>query len=103
MGEYAGRTAVITGAGSGLGAAMAELFAEAGAKVALLDIDGERAEAQAQALRAGGADAFAQAVDVADKASLAAAAQAGRARFRAGRGLWGDVGVGQFGAGDRVV
>jgi NAD(P)-dependent dehydrogenase (short-subunit alcohol dehydrogenase family) len=39
MGEYSGRTAVITGAGSGLGAAMAEVFAAAGAKLALLDID----------------------------------------------------------------
>jgi len=100
MGEYAGRTAVITGAGSGLGAAMAELFANAGAKVALLDIDGERAEAQAQALRAGGADAFAQRVDVADKASVAAAAAAVRERFGAVHVLCGNVGVQQFGAAD---
>ncbi|HMO67637.1 MAG TPA: SDR family NAD(P)-dependent oxidoreductase, partial [Novosphingobium sp.] len=72
--EYAGRTAVITGAGSGLGAAMAGLFAQAGASVVLLDIDGPRAEEQAAALRAQGADAVALAVDVADRASLAAAA-----------------------------
>jgi len=68
IGEYAERTAVITGAGSGLGAAMAALFARAGARVALLDIDGARAEEQAAVLRAEGADAFALSVDVADRA-----------------------------------
>lgn len=97
-GEYAGRTAVITGAGSGLGAAMATLFARAGARVALLDIDGARAEEQAQALRAEGADAFAMAADVADKASLATAAEAVRARFGAVHVLAANVGVQQFGA-----
>ena len=43
MGEYTGKSAVVTGAGSGLGAAMAALFAGAGARVALLDIAGDRA------------------------------------------------------------
>ena len=102
MGEYAGRTAVVTGAGSGLGAAMAALFAGAGARVALLDIDGERAEAGAAALRAAGHDAFAMRVDVAEKASLAAAAEAVRARFGGCDVLCPNVGVQQFGAIDTL-
>jgi len=103
MGEYAGRTAVVTGAGSGLGAAMAALFAGEGARVALLDIDGTRAEEQAATLRSAGTDAFALAVDVADAAALAAAAEAVRARFGAVHVLCANVGVQQFGAIDRLT
>ena len=49
--EYQGKTVVVTGAGSGLGAAMADVFAAAGARLALLDIDSVRAEAKAAELR----------------------------------------------------
>ena len=103
MGEYTGRTAVVTGAGSGLGAAMAALFAGAGARVALLDIDGDRAEAEAAGLRALGHDAFAWRVDVADKASVAAAADAVQARFGGCDVLCANVGVQQFGAIDKLT
>ncbi|MFC3172636.1 SDR family NAD(P)-dependent oxidoreductase [Novosphingobium bradum] len=103
MGEYAGRTAVITGAGSGLGAAMADLFGEAGANLVLLDIDGPRAEAKAAELRGRGIEAMALPVDVADKASLARAAEAARARFGAVHVLCANVGVQQFGAADTLT
>ena len=103
MGEYTGRTAVVTGAGSGLGAAMAALFAGAGARVALLDIDGDRAEAAAAGLRALGHEAFAWRVDVADKASVAAAADAVQARFGGCDVLCANVGVQQFGAIDKLT
>jgi NAD(P)-dependent dehydrogenase (short-subunit alcohol dehydrogenase family) len=103
MGEYSGRTAVITGAGSGLGAAMAEVFAAAGAKLALLDIDGERAEAKAAELRGRGVEAIAMRVDVADEASLAAAAQAVGERFGSCEVLCANVGVQQFGACDKLT
>jgi len=103
LGEYSGRTAVVTGAGSGLGGAMADLFAGAGAKVALLDIDGERAEAKAAELRARGTEAFAIKVDVADPASVAAAAAAVQARFGACEALCANVGVQQFGAIDKLT
>jgi len=103
MGEYAGQVAVITGAGSGLGAAMADRFAGEGAKVALLDIDGERAEAKAEELRARGTEALAMRVDVADKAEVAAAAEAVRARFGACHVLCANVGVQQFGAIDKLT
>ena len=103
MGEYSGRTAVVTGAGSGLGAAFADLFAGAGAKVALLDIDAERAEAKAAELRARGVEAFAIGVDVANAASLAAAAEAVGERFGACDVLCANVGVQQFGAIDKLT
>jgi len=103
MGEYAGRVAVVTGGGSGLGSAMADLFAAEGAKVALLDIDGERAEAKAAELRAKGTDAFAMRVDVASKAQVQAAADAVKERFGAVHVLCANVGVQQFGAIDRLT
>jgi NAD(P)-dependent dehydrogenase (short-subunit alcohol dehydrogenase family) len=103
MGEYSGRTAVVTGAGSGLGAAMADLFANEGAGIALLDIDGERAEAKAAELRGRGTRAFAMRVDVADKASVEAAAAAVQERFGAAHVLCANVGVQQFGAVDRLT
>jgi NAD(P)-dependent dehydrogenase (short-subunit alcohol dehydrogenase family) len=103
MGEYTGKTAVVTGAGSGLGAAMASLFAGQGARVALLDIDGDRAEAKAAELRDAGAECFACKVDVAEKASLvAAAAQVGE-RFGGVHVLCANVGVQQFGAIDQLT
>lgn len=103
MTEYRGHTAVITGGGSGLGAAMADQFARAGARLALLDIDGERAEAKAAELRDRGVEAIAVTVDVADKASLAAAAAAVLARFGSCEILCANVGVQQFGAIEKLT
>lgn len=103
MTDYTGKTAVITGAGSGLGAAMASLFTSAGANVVLLDIDGERAEANAAELRARGTDCMAMRVDAADKASLQAAADAVRDRYGAAHVLCANVGVQQFGAIDKLT
>jgi NAD(P)-dependent dehydrogenase (short-subunit alcohol dehydrogenase family) len=103
MGEYSGRIAVVTGAGSGLGAAIVEQFADAGARVALLDIDGDRVEAKAAALRENGVDALGMRADVSDEASLAAAVEAVRARFGSCEILCANVGVQQFGAIDKLT
>lgn len=62
------KTALVTGAGSGLGAAIAARMADTGYRVALLDIDGEAAERQAAALPG----AIGLACDVTDEARVIA-------------------------------
>jgi NAD(P)-dependent dehydrogenase (short-subunit alcohol dehydrogenase family) len=103
MDDYRGRAVVVTGGGSGLGAAMADLFAGQGAKIALFDIDVERAEAKAAMLRQGGTVALAVRVDVSDKISVLAAADAVRAHFGEVHVLCANVGVQQFGAIDTLT
>ena len=103
MAQYQGKTVVITGAASGLGAAMADVFAAEGARLVLLDIDGERTEAKAAELRSAGTDVLALAVDVANKASLAAVAEAVQNRFGGCDVLCANVGVQQFGAIDTLT
>ena len=71
--DFTGKTAVVTGAASGIGAATAALLASSGATVALLDINAEGAQAHAKQLEADGARATALEVDVSDAAAVQAA------------------------------
>lgn len=74
--ELAGRIAVITGGGSGLGAAMGRAFASKGMAVAALDIDGPAAAATAASLAEEfGVATTATQTDVGDPESVAAAAR----------------------------
>ena len=49
---FAGKTAIVTGAGSGIGAALCRALVDAGAAVVCTDIDGDAAERTANALGA---------------------------------------------------
>ena len=64
------RFVIITGAGSGLGRAVAEQLAAGGTTVALVDRDGDRASEGAEAITATGGRAVARAVDVGDPAAV---------------------------------
>ncbi|TMK60929.1 MAG: SDR family NAD(P)-dependent oxidoreductase, partial [Actinobacteria bacterium] len=97
-GNFDGGVAVITGAGSGLGAALAQRFAAEGMRVAALDINADHAGRTADAVRASGVDALSTRVDVADPSSLADAAREVAATFGACNVLCANVGVQQFGA-----
>jgi NAD(P)-dependent dehydrogenase (short-subunit alcohol dehydrogenase family) len=70
MGRLAGKVAVITGAGSGIGREMAALFAREGAVVCLLDCDGIAIRNYAEELTSQGCHARGWEVDVSDGETL---------------------------------
>lgn len=70
--SLAGRVAIVTGAGMGMGEATARLFAARGAKVVLADINAAAGEAAAASIRDDGGEARFVACDVSDEASVAA-------------------------------
>jgi 3-oxoacyl-[acyl-carrier protein] reductase len=68
-----GRTAVVTGGASGIGAGIAQALCEQGAAVAILDLDAQGAESFAASLREQGHTAVAVTANVADEADVEAA------------------------------
>jgi NAD(P)-dependent dehydrogenase (short-subunit alcohol dehydrogenase family) len=93
--ELSGAVAVVTGAGSGIGAACARSFAERGARVAVTDIDLERAEKVAAEI---GDDALALRCDVAQMEDLEAVRDATLERFGRVDLVMNNVGLPIFGA-----
>ncbi|HPG25597.1 MAG TPA: SDR family oxidoreductase [Myxococcota bacterium] len=81
MGMHEGRVALVTGAGSGIGRASAILFAQEGAKVAVVDRNEAGAKETARAIEAAGGEAIALAVDVTDEAAVAGMIAETVARF----------------------
>jgi NAD(P)-dependent dehydrogenase (short-subunit alcohol dehydrogenase family) len=78
-----GKTAVVTGGGSGIGKGMCRRFAQQGMNVVVADIEGEVAEKVASALRAEGARAIALACNVSQRSDIESLAAASIDEFGA--------------------
>lgn len=75
------KVAIVTGAGRGIGAAIAHTLAAAGAKVAVNDINPDRAERVATAIREAGGQAIGIAADIANKYQCSHLIETARAEF----------------------
>lgn len=88
-----GKVVLITGAGSGLGRQSSLLFSAEGAKVAIVDIDGDRAEQTLKLVSEAGGDAIALTADVASKSEIDAAVRETVDHFGKLDIAWANAGV----------
>ena len=93
MEQLTGRTAVVTGAGSGLGRAMAERFADEGMRLLLADIEAAPLEALGEALSDRGVDVVTRRVDVSLPDDIERLADLAFDRFSAVHVLCNNAGV----------
>jgi NAD(P)-dependent dehydrogenase (short-subunit alcohol dehydrogenase family) len=83
MQKLAGRTAIVTGAASGIGLAIVEAFIAEGMRVVMADVDEGRLVAQATRLGEGGAEVHAVVTDVSDPDAVERTGRAAVDRFGA--------------------
>jgi NAD(P)-dependent dehydrogenase (short-subunit alcohol dehydrogenase family) len=88
-----GKSAVITGAGGGVGRASALRFAEEGARVVVVDLDLEGAKETVRQVEAGGGQAVAVGADVADERDVAGAIQSAVDNFGRLDVMFNNVGI----------
>lgn len=93
MKTFAGRCAVITGAGSGFGREFAKLAAARQMNLVLADVQADALEAVASSLQADGREVLAQRCDVAEEGQVRALADAAFDRFGAVHLLFNNAGV----------
>jgi NAD(P)-dependent dehydrogenase (short-subunit alcohol dehydrogenase family) len=93
MEDLQGRTAVVTGAASGIGAGLARALAAEGCHVVVSDVELDGAAAVADAITTDGGSALAVRTDVADRGSVHELAVAARDRFGLVHLLFNNAGV----------
>jgi len=81
MGQLDNKIAIVTGAGGGIGGAIAVRFAREGAKIAVADIDGETGKSRAAEITQEGRQAFSIVADVTRKTSVEQMVQAALSRW----------------------
>jgi NAD(P)-dependent dehydrogenase (short-subunit alcohol dehydrogenase family) len=97
MQTFSGKTAVLTGAGSGFGLECARIGAARGMNLVLVDVQADALERAETELRAAGAQVLARRVDVSDAAQMEALALAVQQRFGAPHFVFNNAGVGAGG------
>ncbi|WP_206990845.1 MULTISPECIES: SDR family oxidoreductase [unclassified Hyphomonas] len=90
---YAGKTCVVTGAGSGIGRELSLELARFGAQLAISDIDPTGVEETRIMLEAEGANVHSQILDIADSAAIYAYPEAILAKFGAIHQLYNNAGI----------
>jgi len=91
--DFKGKTAVLTGAGSGFGLECARIGARLGMNLVLVDVQQDALERAEAELTAAGAAVLARRVDVSDAAAMQALADAVQARFGAPHLVFNNAGV----------
>ena len=81
MAQLSGKIAIVTGGGSGIGRAISESFASAGASIAIFDLDENAANETMAAIEANGGKAVFIGCDVSSADSVAAALRSCQAAF----------------------